>query len=336
MLRIAMLACALAGPSAADVGYLATEIAADHREVPLPLHLWYPAEPGTPAEAIGRNAMFVGSQAHPGAEPIGERAPVVLMSHGSGGNAAALGWIAAALAERGMIVAAPDHPGTTSGDSLPERTIMPWERAWDMTVVLDRLERDPPEGLAPDIDRVAALGFSLGGHTALRLLGARASKDAFIDYCEGNEALDCGWLAEGGVDLGSIEALLYEGQDRDPRVDAAVAVDPALAHATVGGSLEAIDVPVLLVSLGAEGTIPAGLEVDAIAGALPTARRHFVEGAVHFSFLGECRRLGRIVIGAMEEEPICEDPRRPRAEIHDELREVIGDFLEETFATARD
>ena len=334
MMRSLLLSLTLVGPAAADVGHLETSIEVDHRDVPLPLHLWYPAQPGTPAEAVGRNAMFVGAVAHPGAEPLGEPAPVVLMSHGSGGNAAGLGWIAGALAERGMIVAAPNHPGTTSGDSEPERTVMPWERAWDMIALLDHLGRDPPDGLVPDTGRVASLGFSLGGHTALRLLGAQPSKDAFIAYCEGDDAPDCRWLREGGVDLTRIEAALYEGPDRDPRVDAAVAVDPALARATAPESLEAIEAPVLLVSLGAEGTLPEVFDLAEIEDALPDARRHFVEGAVHFSFLGECRRLGKIVIGALEDDPICEDPGRPRAEIHAEIEGVVGDFLEGALAEA--
>ena len=332
VLGAAFAVLSAAVPGRADVGYRAAEIAVDHREVPVPLHLWYPAEEGTPAAFVGRNAMFVGIEVHPGARPVPAPAPVVLMSHGSGGNAANLGWIAVELAERGMVVAAPNHPGTTSGDSVPARTVMPWERAWDMVAVLDRLVRDPPGGIEVDPDRVATLGFSLGGHTALRLVGARASKDAFVEYCEGNDALDCGWLREGGVDLGAIEAPLYEGMDRDPRVVAAVAVDPALARATTAESLAAVEAPVLLLSLGARDALPAAFDLDSMAVALPDARRRFVEGAVHFSFLGACRTLGRIVIGALEEEPICEDPGRPRAEIQAELRAVIGGFLEEVLA----
>ena len=339
MIRTAMSAwavAALAAPAAADVGYLATEIEVDHRDVPVELHLWYPAEPGTPEAEVAANPLFAGHMAHPGAEPLGEPAPVVLLSHGSGGNAAALGWLAASLAERGMIVAAPNHPGTMSADSLPSRTVMPWERAWDMVVVLDRLRRDPPEGLAPDTDRVASLGFSLGGHTALRVVGAQLSKDAFIDYCDGNDMWDCGWLRRGGVDFEGIEALLYEGQDLDPRVDAAVAVDPALTQATTAESLAGIEKPVLVVSLGTEGAIDAAMEAGDVVDALPDARHVFVEGSWHFSFLPECRALPAPVIAEMTEgEPICEDAGRPRGEVHEELRGVIGDFLEETFAEMR-
>jgi alpha-beta hydrolase superfamily lysophospholipase len=33
-------------------------------------------------------------------------------------------WLAKALAEKGYVVLATNHPGTTSRDSLPERTVM--------------------------------------------------------------------------------------------------------------------------------------------------------------------------------------------------------------------
>lgn len=332
MIRAAAIAWLAAGAAWGDAGYLATEIEVDHRDVPVPLHLWYPAEPSTPAEVVGADALFAGHEVHPGATPLADPAPVVLLSHGSGGNGPNLTWLAAPLAERGMIVAAPNHPGTTSGDSLPERTIMPWERAWDMIAVLDHLRRDPPEGLTPDVDRVASLGFSLGGHTALRLLGAELSKEAFVDYCEGNDAWDCGWLRRGGVDFDAIEALLYEGPDRDPRVDAGVAVDPALVPATTAESLGRIDAPVLVVSLGSEGEIDQGMDTGDVVKALPDARQVFVDGAFHFSALGLCRDLPREVIFEMTEgDPICEDAGRPRSELHEELRGVVGDFLEETF-----
>ena len=111
-----------------------------------------------------------------------------------------------------------------------------------------------------------------------------------------------------------------------------MAVDPALAQATTAESLAAIDAPVLLVSLGARDALPGAFDLDAVAGALPDAERRFVEGAVHFSFLGACSTLGRIVIGALEDEPICADPGRPRDEIHDELALVIGDFLVKALA----
>ena len=57
------------------------------------------------------------------------------------------------------------------------------------------------------------------------------------------------------------------------------------------------------------------------------ARHVDVEGGVHFSMLGACRRLGRIVIGLLENEPICADPHRPRAEVQAEVLREVRTFL---------
>lgn len=327
MIRAAPLALlTLAAPVWAETGHRILSVEVAHRDVGLDVHLGYPAAPGAEPEWIGRTALFHGHRVRPDAPAATEDPlPLVLLSHGSGGNAVAMGWLAGELAEQGMIVAAPNHPGTTSGDSVPALTVRPWERAWDTTALLDHLLASPPGGLAIDPDAIAAVGFSLGGHTALRLEGARVSKDAFVAYCDGNDVLDCGWFAEAGLDLGSIDARLYEASDRDGRI--AVAVDPALAQAYVPESLAGIDAPLLVVNLGAGGAVPEGVAGGPIAAAAPNGRHRAIEGAVHFSVLARCRPLGRIVIGLAEDEPICADPVRPRAEVHEELTALIGDFL---------
>ena len=56
--------------------------------------------------------------------------------------------LAEALAEKGYVVLATNHPGTTSRDSLPERTVMIWERAKDMSEILNWAENPTIEGLS--------------------------------------------------------------------------------------------------------------------------------------------------------------------------------------------
>ena len=328
MLRLFALIALLAAPAFAAPGHKMLSLDMPHRAEPVTVHLWYPAaDPDAPAEALGRNAMFVGTEAIPDAAPAPGPHPVIVLSHGSGGSGDKMGWLAGPLAEDGWIVATPNHPGTTSGDSLPERTIMPWERTADMRAVLDHLARDAPGGAT---DGAVAVGFSLGGQTALRLAGARASKDAFLAYCDRNPGvLDCGWFAESGLDLAAIDAGRYEAVDADPRIRAAVAIDPALAAAMTPESLSAIDVPVLTVGMGTPGTVPEGIDAAPAAALVPRARHVNVEGGVHFSMLGACRWLGRVVIGLMEDEPICADPDRPRAEVQAEVLEEVRTFLNE-------
>lgn len=210
-------------------GHMTVALTPAHREQPVTLHLWYPAKADGRAVLIGQNALFHGTWAADGATPAVGAHPLVLFSHGSGGNAQRLGWFASALAAEGYIVAAPNHPGTTSQDSDPFRTPMVWDRTADLSAVLDHLLATPPEGLAIDAARVAVAGFSLGGHTALALGGARLSKAAFIDYCDrAGDQLDCGWMRQAGVDFSAIDAARYEAALADPRIARVIAIDPAL------------------------------------------------------------------------------------------------------------
>lgn len=325
-MRFFAILALLAAPAFAAPGYDLRTLDMAHWDAPVSVHIWYPAaDPVATTEPLGRNAMFAGTEVIPGAAPAPGPHPVIVLSHGSGGSGDKIGWLAGPLAEEGWIVAAPNHPGTTSGDSLPERTVMPWERAADMRAILDELAEDAPGRAA---EGAVAMGFSLGGHTALRLAGARASKEAFLTYCDRNpDTLDCGWFARNGLDLGTIDAARYEAFDGDARIRAAVAIDPALSAAMTEESLNSIEVPVLTVGMGAPGTLAEGVDAAPLAASVSMARHVNVEGGVHFSMLGACRRMGKIVIGIMEDEPICADPLRPRAEVQAEVLREVRVFL---------
>jgi predicted dienelactone hydrolase len=179
-------------PTFESPGYLVTEMVVPGRMLPVRLHVWYPTDSQGDPQLIGQNGLFYGSHVRPDAPPVAGALPVVVISHGSGGNAERLGWLAGYLAHLGMIVAAPDHPGTTSGDSDPFLTPLIWERTDHLTAALDLLQNASPGGLQADLTRVASVGFSLGGYTAISLGGVRVTKDAFIDHCAANpDAADC-------------------------------------------------------------------------------------------------------------------------------------------------
>lgn len=318
------------GPIPQDApGYRVMAMDARHRPEGLTLHLWYPASEGR-IDLIGQNALFYGFHARRDAPPHDSPLPLVLLSHGSGGNSERLGWIAARLAAEGMIVAAVNHPGTTSGDSLPERTVMPWERVDDLKAILDLMQDSPPAGLQPDLARVGALGFSLGGGSVLLLGGARLSKDAFIDYCRRNAGRDdCGWLAEGGVDLAKIDAARYEQDNRDPRVKAVVAVDPALSQAMTEASLPRLGAT-LIVNLGEGADIPQAMRADHLAERVSGAAYRAIPGAAHFSFLARCSWFGVAVIALAGDDNICSDRGlRDREAVHSDIGREVAAFLSE-------
>src|ERR1700751_903505 len=90
--------------------------------------IWYPAESGGTAKTIGETAVFFGIAGSEKAIPKPGRHPLVIMSHGWPGNWSNQDWLAEALVEQGYIVAAPNHPGTTTGDVRP---ISPDNALWE-------------------------------------------------------------------------------------------------------------------------------------------------------------------------------------------------------------
>ncbi|MGL6210246.1 MAG: alpha/beta hydrolase family protein [Paracoccaceae bacterium] len=323
-------------PEFAPPGYRVTEISVPGRDMPVRLHLWYPTNSTAEPTLIGQNALFYGSHVIRDAPALPKALPVVVVSHGSGGNAVQLGWLAGYLASKGMLVAAPDHPRTTSSDSDPFKTPLIWERIADLKAVLDLLQNTPPDGIEADMDRVGSLGFSPGGYTALGLGGVRVTKAAFIAHCQATPAApDCAWMLAAGVDFTTIDANRYDADHRDPRVTATVAIDPALVRAILTNSLGDLDTQSLIVNLGSAEAIPDGMDASGIAQQLPDARYVAVPGAAHFSFLAECSTLGVIVIGIAGDDNICSDRGlRNRGVIHAELRAAIGGFLVEALQIA--
>lgn len=315
------------------VGYTSAQFDVPHRDVPLTMHLWYPTTDDGPQTLIAQNALFYGFHAIENAAPQQGALPMVVLSHGSGGNARQLGWLTTELARAGFLVAAVDHPGTMSRDSLPERTVMIWERPQDLSALIDQVLQQSPAGVTADPERIGAMGFSLGGFSALSVAGETVSKELFIDYCARNAGLvDCGWMQAAGVDFTSIDQTLYEASYKDPRVRLAVAVDPALPQAVPEGGTAALDMPVLVLNLGNPDTIPAAMRADTLAQRMPEAHYMAIPGAFHFSFLTECSPMGVFMIGVAGDDNICSDRGvRPRAEIHADALARILPFLREEF-----
>ncbi len=113
--------------------------------------------------------------------------PVILLSHGTGGTAESLGYLARALAVAGYVVLGANHHGNSGLEPyLAEGFLCWWERATDLSVLLSALEANGFFADRLDLSRVSAIGFSLGGYTVLALAGARTSLEAFDAWRKAN------------------------------------------------------------------------------------------------------------------------------------------------------
>ena len=120
---------------------------------PLTTSLWYPAAEGSQMEEIGippTRPVFIGGFAARGAAlaPSPTPYPLIIMSHGTGGAGMQMMWLGRELAANGYIVAAVDHHGNTAAEEKfdPRGFRMPWERAKDLSTVIDLLLADPQWG----------------------------------------------------------------------------------------------------------------------------------------------------------------------------------------------
>jgi predicted dienelactone hydrolase len=350
----AAIAAAMATPSfAAEVGVRQISLTAAPTDHGRDLHVtvWCPAENGGEQVMVGANGVFEGAPAVPGAIPAKGRFPLVVLSHGSGSRVQGMSWLATELAKAGFVVAGPNHPGTTSGYSTPGDTPKLWQRAADLSAVIDRLTGKGVAGDGQwqglvDADRIGVVGFSLGGAAAMLSAGARADLEAYARYCDDYNKWDCAWYAGeigyvneaqvkvGKVDLRAIDKALFEQSNQDRRIKSAVLVDPGLAQAYDAQSLKGISIPMSFINLGSPGTIPPGVIADDLASLTPRGAYRTVAESVHYSFLPECREgAAEILWSSGEDEPICEDGGvRARADIHAELVRLIRGDLQRTLA----
>lgn len=292
-------------------------------------HIWYPSEAGGKAVTVGGNGVFYGTKAGRGAPHQQGQFPAVVISHGAGGNAGQFGWIASQLAQAGFVVLLPNHPGTTSGNASAAQAVRVWERPADVSAVLDEITSNPEVYPYINTDKISMLGFSAGGYTAMALSGARVVPERLQSFCDGTDhgMSDCAFLQRFGVDLHALD-LTPAAQDlRDPRISNAVIIDPGIVSTLSAESLAQIDIPMLVINLGDEDKVPAGVYARGAAERIEQARYEIVPDATHFSFLATCKPNGaRILEKEGEPDLLCGDAGgQSRAEIHEKvLRHVIA------------
>jgi len=305
-----------------------------HRSEPERVLMTYPAKGDGEPYSLGADELWTGVPARREATPTAERFPLVILSHGSGGNAASLGWLSTELAKNGFIVAAPNHIHSTSGDSIPIESFKIWERPKDISALIDTLLADPQWSKRIDPDRIGGIGFSLGGTSMMLAAGAQASLATFVDYCAASGGKDggCNWFQHGGVDFAKVDRKAFEETYKDRRLSALVAVDPGFAMAYQPDSLKAVDIPTLILNLGEGEAIMPGVRGQKLANEISGARYAAIPGAAHFTFLGVCNPNGaEVLLRYGEEEPVCEDGGEiSREELHKQIFFKVAVFLRKT------
>lgn len=306
---------------------------ADDGPRPIRWSAWYPADPASTERPVllppHHRLFHMGRVARDaGLADRRDAWPVVLISHGTGGSAGSLGWLAGALAAAGHVVIGVDHHGNTaSGPYRAEGFLCWWERPRDLSVALDGLAAQGPFAGRLDLGRVTAAGFSLGGYAVLSLLGAITSMPLFRAWAVTQplskgprEFPDLADRIDQLFEASPVFRASWERQSAsmlDRRVKAVLSCAPA---PTVRGftpeSLRAITRPVTIVVGGADREAPAEQCAQWLHAHVPGSTLHMLGPEVgHYVFLGEGTALGRAEEPALWVDPPGVDRRAVQAHV---------------------
>lgn len=169
----------------------------------------------------------------------------VLLSHGTGGCALDLSWLAEPLATVGLRVIGVDHHGNNYRSGYHADSFARWwDRPGDLSVVLDYLADGGPIGVA---------GFSLGGYTTAALVGAPINADLLGAIATGRATVpsppEYPTLIDELTDrIGTDDIAVWiseSGDDyADRRVTAGLLICPAQGQLLTSTSLRGITTPV--------------------------------------------------------------------------------------------
>ncbi len=240
----------------------------------LPVEVWYPVAPDADLEGLTVSAYpLLGESRHPSAVSHDDAPaargpfPLVVFSHGNGGNRMQSVFLTEALAAAGFVVASPDHVGNTTAEVGlgagigPAQVQSAVDRPLDIELVIDRLlavSADPADPLSGRVDpeRIGVTGHSFGGLTSL------------------------------------LVALATGGEPYDARIDAIAPLAPA--SGTIDDkALGTITVPMLVMGGTLDTTTPVDPNVDRPFDLVGSriAYRAVLRDANHLSFSDVCAHV---------------------------------------------
>lgn len=309
--------------------------------------VWYPAD----AQAVETD-RWIGDPQHRFASagraavdaalaPTPAKFPLILLSHGTGGSAMMMAWLGTQLAAHGYIAIAVNHPGNNAlGPYTVQGFTLGWERAVDLSKVLDGMLADPQFGPRIDAHRIGATGFSFGGYTVIELAGGIGDLSQVITACDVPHPIAA--LCTSPPELPDLmpraiqlfhtdpayrQALEASRQSyRDPRIRAIFAIAP-LGSVFSPESLQKISISVEIVAGAGDPILSPHANAGYVAAQIPGAKLTIYPGGVgHYTFLDTCAPAAK-----SQNPGLCEDrPGVDRDAIHTETAAKAVAFFDKS------
>ncbi len=250
------------------------------------------SSPATQAVAVSR--LSVPDADHPALEvgvwalaPMNDTPrPLIVISHGNGGDYRSHHDTAQALARAGFVVASLTHTGDNWRDQ--SRATDLGGRVRQLTALVDYLTLEWTGRGTIDSKRVGAFGFSAGGFTVLTAAGGVADLERLRPHCRANPTFfDCLLIQQHAETVAGHRTAPTAGPGH--RLKALVVAAPALGFTFTDVGLATVTQPVQLWQASDDEILPAPFYVEPVREALPDAPEyHLVPDAGHFDFLPPC------------------------------------------------
>jgi predicted dienelactone hydrolase len=293
---------------------------------PLNYMLVYPAAPdaaATPVKIVLSTNLHMYRDAPAAAD--GLRHPLVIFSHGAGGNGSGYAWFGQYLASRGYIVALLYHyrANTFDRSALYVRNRL-WQRPRDISLDITHLLEDKVWGPRIDPDQIGVAGHSQGGFTALWIGGAQVNPDLFLAYQRV-------WKERLVVPAYLREQMRLDAEPardvRDKRVKAAFAMAPGdiQGFGMDEAGLRQMAIPAYIIVGAGDTTTPPKENAEFAAKYIPHAQLDVLPGPVgHEIFGNECDQVGR----DNYPEACTDAPGVDRAKLHEYIGNAAVRFFD--------
>ena len=281
---VCVFVCALAA------SFARAESAAGFRKIKTAdgtIGVWYPTNAAAKKTPLG---PFDAEHAEDAA-PSGENLPLVVLSHGNGGYYRNYHLLGAHLAKNGFVAAAPQH--LDPQNAKPDMH----KRVADIKGAIRALQNDALLAPLLDAENISAIGYSLGGATALAAAGASVNWESFLLHCARNRDKDenaCGdfpfwirWMLRAKHAFLSNPKIQFWDFSDNPVAFRKIALVAPVGQPMDAETLAKIPAEVLLLQIDGDEVLRAPFHSEHLRDNLPPQRTTYelIRGAAHYAFV---------------------------------------------------
>ncbi len=308
----------------------------ESRNRPLITEIWYPTlETIKQKESVNtQKELFKTIETIPNATIVDKKLPLLLISHGTGGNRFSLTWFIERMVKEGYIVVSLDHYGNSTFNKIPREFVKWWERAIDVQFVLTNVLKDDQIGKKIDTSRIGGVGFSLGGYTNIALAGGYVDRAVRENQNPEDRTMPAEFPKTDEVIDFENDSLIvssynkYRDHVKDDRIKSFFVMAPAIGFGFHSKEqTNTITAPVFIVAGKGDANTPVKNNAENYHDLIKSSRIHLFDDNVgHYVFLNEPTEFGKKVAPSIT----IDKPTVDRKEIHEKTLKLALDFFKNT------